>query len=219
MKRRDLTTLLALSPLAGLTAPALAQGGPVEGKQYLKLAKVQPTTPGKIDVIEFFFYRCPHCFALDPLVEAWKKTLPADVNFRRVPIGTPAQLKILIRMFYALEAMGQNEATHSAIFNAIHREHLALDDEKSIVEFLGRIGQDTEKFKQVFNSFSMQSKVQQANALASAYNVDSVPALAVAGRYVTGPSQAGTPGQSELVQGQQALAVVDYLIKLARNKG
>lgn len=215
MKRRSLNTLFALSPLTGL---AHAQGAPVEGKHYTKLTQTQATTPGKVEVIEFFFYRCPHCFVLDPLVETWKKTLPPDVAFRRVPIGTAAQLKILTRMYYALESMGQTEATHTAIFNAIHRDRLALDDEKSIVEFLGKIGQDTAKFKQAFNSFSMQSKVQQANALSSAYKVEGVPALAVAGRYVTSPSQAGAPGQAEIVQGQQALAVVDYLIKLARAK-
>jgi thiol:disulfide interchange protein DsbA len=218
MKRRELNSLLALAPLAGTAGLAQAQGGPVEGKHYAKLGQVQPTTPGKIEVIEFFFYRCPHCYALDPIVEVWKKGLPPDVLFRRVPIGTAAQLKILIRMYYALESMGQTEATHTAIFNAIHRDHLELADEAGIVDFLQRIGQDTAKFKQAFNSFGIQTKVQQANKLAEAYGVDGVPALCVAGRWRTSPGQAGQPGASELVQGQQALAVVDYLIKLSRGK-
>jgi protein dithiol oxidoreductase (disulfide-forming) len=216
MKRRDLSTLIALSPLAGT---ALAQGAPVEGKHYARLAQPQPGTPGKVEVLEFFFYRCPHCFALDPILEAWVKQLPADVSFKRVPIGQQAVLKLHTRMYYALESMGQTAATHMAIFNAIHRERQDLDDEKSIVALMTRLGQDPAKFKQAFSSFGVMTKAQQAIKLADTYGVESVPALAVGGRFRTSPAMAGAPGQPEHVQGQQALAVADYLIKLSRGKG
>jgi protein dithiol oxidoreductase (disulfide-forming) len=216
MKRRDLTTLIALTPLAGT---ALAQGAPVEGKHYARLSQPQPGSPGKVEVIEFFFYRCPHCFAFDPLVEAWHKALPADVTFRRVPIGQQAVLKLHTRMYYALEAMGQTAATHTAIFNAIHRERQDLDDEKSIVALMTRLGQDPVKFKQAFSSFGVQTKAQQALKLAEAFNVEGVPALGVGGRFRTAPSMAGAPGQPEHVQGQQALAVAEHLIRLSRGKG
>lgn len=215
MKRRDLSALIALSPLAEL---ASAQGAPAEGKHYIRLGQAQPTTPGKIEVIEFFFYLCPHCFAFDPVLELWLKTLPPDVSFRRVPIGTQAQLKLLAKAYYALESLGQTHATHTALFNAIHRDRLDLSTEDKLLAFLGRIGQDPARVKQALNSFGVQTKSQQGLKLAEAYGVDSVPQLAVGGRWRTGPSLAGTPGQSEAVQGQQACAVADFLIKQARGK-
>ncbi len=221
MKRRELSTLLALTGLSCLSALpglSLAQGGPVEGKHYARLPQPQPGAPGKIEVIEFFFYSCPHCFAFDPVLEAWVKQLPPDVSFKRVPIGQQAVLKLLTRMYYALESMGQTQATHAAIFNAIHRDRADLSDEKSIAALMGRLGQDEAKFKQAFASFGVQTKAQQAIKLAEAYGVDSVPALAIGGRYRTGPSMAGSPGTSEVLQGQQAVAVADYLIKLVRGK-
>lgn len=219
MKRRDLAQLLALTALPALPGLSLAQGVPVEGKQYVRLAQPQPGPAGKIEVIEFFFYRCPHCFAFDPVLESWVRQLPADVSFRRVPVGQQAVLKLHTRMYYALEAMGQTHATHSAIFNAIHVERQDLDDEKSIVALMTRLGQDANKFKQAFSSFGVMTKAQQALKLAEAYGVDGVPALGVGGRFRTAPSMAGSPGQPETVQGQQALVVADYLIKLSRGKG
>lgn len=215
MKRRDLSALLALAPLADL---ASAQGAPVEGKHYIRLGQALPSTPGKIEVVEFFFYLCPHCFAFDPVLEQWLKTLPADVSFRRVPIGTQAQLKLLAKAYYGLESLGQTHATHSALFNAIHRERLDLSTEDKLLAFLGRIGQDPARVKQAMNSFGVQTKAQQGLKLAESSGVDSVPQLTIAGRWRTGPGIVGAPGQAEAVSGQQACAVADYLIKQARGK-
>jgi thiol:disulfide interchange protein DsbA len=207
MKRRDLNTLLALSPLAGL---AQAQDGPVEGKHYLRLGQQQPTPADKIEVIEFFRFTCPHCYSLDPAVEAWKTRLPQDVSFRQVPIGAGLIDKLLARTHFALEAMGQASAVHATLFNAIHRDHVELEDEKAISAFIGRLGLDTAKFKQAFDSFSMQSKLQQGNAQFKAYGLEFVPTLVVAGRYTTSLSMAGSPGQT--------VAVTDFLINRIRNK-
>jgi len=215
MKRRD--TLFTLAA-AGLVPKAWAQGAPVEGKQYVRLGQTLPSTPGKIEVIEFFFYRCPHCNAFDPQLEAWVHQLPADVSFRRIPVGQQAVLKLHQRMYYALEAMGAlTPAVHSGIFNAFHRGGVDADDEAAVVALVGRLGVDTAKFKATFNSFGVQTKVSQGTKLAEICGVEGVPALVIAGRWRTSPGQAGSPGQSELAQGQQALVVADALIKMARS--
>lgn len=215
MKRRHATAALVA---AGLAPLAQAQGGPVEGRQYVRLGQSLPTTAGKIDVVEFFFYMCPHCNAFDPGLEAWVHQLPADVSFRRVPLGVTLMHKLHQRMFYALEAIGAlTPQVHAGIFNAFHRAGVEATDEAAIVGLVGKLGVDTAKFKAAFNAFGVQAKVNQGLALAQAAGVDTVPALVVAGRWRTSPALAGTPGQSEVAQGQQALAVADFLIKQARS--
>lgn len=219
MKRRDATLALAAAGLLPL-APARAQGGPVEGKQYLRLPQPLPGTPGKIEVIEFFFYRCPHCYAFDPLLEAWVHQLPADVSFRRVPVGGQKILQLHQRMFYTLQAMGAlTPQVHSGIFNAIHRGGADLEDEAAITALVAKLGVDTGRFGATFHAFSIDPKLAQGAKLAEACGIDTVPALVVGGRWRTSPSLAGTPGQSEQAEGQQALAVADWLVKLSRGKG
>jgi len=151
-------------------------------------------------------------------LEAWVHQLPADVSFRRIPVGQQAVLKLHQRMYYALEAMGAlTPAVHSGIFNAFHRGGVDADDEAAVVALVGRLGVDTAKFKATFNSFGVQTKVSQGTKLAEICGVEGVPALVIAGRWRTSPGQAGSPGQSELAQGQQALVVADALIKMARS--
>lgn len=214
MKRRELNALLALGALTGANA---AHAAPAEGKQYVRLGQALPAAPGKVEVIEFFFYRCPHCFAFDPLLETWAHQQPADVTFRRVPVGQQALLKLHQRMFYALDAMGAMSPTvHSGIFNAFHRQGVDVTDEASAVALAQRLGVDAPRFRQAFNSFGVQGKIAQGAKLAELCGVDTVPALVVGGRFRTGPGMGATPGQSELVNGQQTLVVADHLIKLAR---
>lgn len=217
MKRRNLALALTAT---GLAPAAFAQGGPVEGRHYVRLRQPLPTTPGKVEVVEFFFYRCPHCFAFDPLLEAWVHRLPADVSFRRVPVGAQALLRLHQRMFYALEAMGAlTPAVHAGIFNAFHRQGVEAKDEAGVTALVGRLGVDTPRFKQAFASFGVQGKGTQGQKLAELAGADAVPALVVGGRWRTGPGMGATPGQSEETSGQQALAVADFLIKLSRGKG
>lgn len=219
MKRREFNTLVGLTALsATLPNLALAQGGPVEGRHYQRLTQALPTPPGKIELVEFFWYGCPHCYAFDPVLEAWLKTLPADVSFRRVHVGFRANIKLHQKLFYALEAMGKEAEVHDRVFAAFHRDRLNLDDEASIVDLVGKLGIDQAKFKNAFNSFGVQTKAQQATKLSEDFRIDGVPALGVAGRFLTSPSMAGVRGTPEIVQGQQAVAVADFLIKLARGK-
>jgi thiol:disulfide interchange protein DsbA len=217
MRRRD--AALALTA-AGLAPAAFAQGGPVEGRHYVRLGQPLPATPGKVEVVEFFFYRCPHCFAFDPLLESWVHQLPADVGFRRVPVGQQALLKLHARMFHALEAMGAlTPAVHTGIFNAFHRQRMEANDEAAVVALVGRLGVDTTKFKQAFSSFGVQAKVAQGQKLAELAGADAVPALVVGGRWRTAVGMGANPSQSEAAQGQLTLAVADFLVKLSRGKG
>lgn len=219
MKRREFNTLVGLTALsAALPNLALAQGGPIEGRQYQRLNQTLPTPPGKIEVVEFFWYGCPHCYTFDPVLEAWIKTLPADVSFRRVHVGFRANIKLHQKLFYALEAMGKEAEVHDRVFAAFHRDRLNLDDEASIIALVGKLGLDQAKFKDAFNSFGVQTKAQQATKYSEDFRIDGVPALGIGGRFLTSPSMAGVPGAPEVTQGQRAVAVADFLIKLARGK-
>ncbi|MCV2351379.1 thiol:disulfide interchange protein DsbA/DsbL [Paucibacter sp. Y2R2-4] len=213
-RRRFNASLLGSAALtaAGLPQLSWAQGGtPVEGTQYQRLAQPLPAAAsGKIEVFEFFLYTCPHCYALDPLLSAWSKQLPADVVLRRIHVGVGAMHKLHQRMFYALEAMGRLGDLHEAVFKAFHVDHAELTDEKSITALMGKLGVDTAKFSAAFNSFGAQTRLGQMAKLATDYKVEGVPALGVGGRYLTAPSMA--KGNA------QALAVTDHLIKLVRGK-
>ncbi|RZL37537.1 MAG: thiol:disulfide interchange protein DsbA/DsbL [Rubrivivax sp.] len=220
MKRRDALTLAAAAAgVCGVAPVARAQGGGlVEGRHYARLGQPLPGTAGKIEVIEFFFYKCPHCFAFDPLLAAWVQKLPADVSFRRVPVGQQAVLKLHQRMFYALDAMGAlTPPVHAGIFNALHRGGVEADDEAAVVALVGRLGLDTAKFKAALSSFGVQGRLAQGQKLAELAGVENVPALVIGGRWRTAPGMAGQPGQSEAMQGQQALAVASLLVEAARS--
>jgi thiol:disulfide interchange protein DsbA len=194
----------------GLTGPAAAQGGPVEGTHYVRLSQPVPAAGGgKVEVIEFFWYGCPHCNAFEPTLDAWAKRLPADVAFRRVPVAFRDEpFGAHQRIYYALEAMGQLEAVHRKVFYAIHNERARLDKPADIAAFMKKNGLDDAKFLDVYNSFSVQTKCRQAKQLSEAYKIDGVPAIGVQGRYYTSVGLAGSP--------DRALAVTDFLIQQAR---
>jgi protein dithiol oxidoreductase (disulfide-forming) len=211
MKRRDFSLQLAAAGLGALWAgTAFGQGGPVEGTHYSRLAQPAPVSApaGKIEVVEFFSYGCPHCYALEPTLEAWAKRLPADVVFKRVPVGFNAQYENYQKIFYALEAMGQVEHMHQKVFNAIHQQRQRLDKEADIAAFMQANGVDGAKFIELYKSFSVQSKARQAQQLANSYKIEGVPAMGVQGRYLTSGSMAGS--------NERALAVTDALVQMAR---
>lgn len=190
---------------------ARAQGVPVEGKQYVRLGQPLAGTAGKVEVIEFFWYGCPHCYSFEPALDAWVKKLPADVAFRRVPVAFreepfgPHQ-----RIYFALEALGKIEAMHRKVFFAIHSERQRLDKPADIAAFMAKNGIDSAKFLDAYNSFGVQAKQRQARQLTEAYKVGEVPTLGIAGRYYTTGGLAGTP--------ERSLAVADYLIVQSRKK-
>lgn len=215
MQRREFSTALAANGLGlslGLTVggTALAQGGPVEGQHYVRLSQPAPVSApsGKIEVVEFFSYGCPHCNALEPTLEDWLKKLPADVAFRRVPVGFNAAYESYQRLFFALEAMGKLELMHKRIFAAIHQQRQFLDKESDQIAFLTANGVDGTVFAKTTKEFHVATKTQQAKRLSEAYKIDGVPAIGVHGRYYTAGSLAG--------DNRRALAVADFLIQRVR---
>ena len=218
IKRREFSAGLLGAGLAStamcVPKPARAQGGPVEGTHYVRLSQPVPTVAeaGKIEVIEFFWYGCPHCNAFEPTLDAWAKKLPADVAFRRVPVAFREEPFVAHqRIFYALEAMGQVEAMHRKVFYAIHNDRARLDKAAEIAAFMGKNGIDEKKFLEVFNSFTVQTKSRQAKQLAEAYKIDGVPALGIQGKYFTSGTLAGNT--------DKALEVTNFLLQRARKAG
>ncbi|MEO8151638.1 MAG: thiol:disulfide interchange protein DsbA/DsbL [Rhizobacter sp.] len=214
MNRRDFSAQLmglGLGTAALSTGlPAHAQGKPVEGTQYVRLGTLAPVNapPGKIEVIEFFWYACPHCNAFEPALDAWQKSLPADVAFHRVPVAFRDIYVPQQQMFYALEAMGKVEAMHRRVFYAIHNDRQRLEKPEEIAAFMEKSGIDRTKFMDAFNSFSVQTKTKQATRLAEAYKIDGVPAIGINGRFFTSGTLAGTP--------EKALVVTEYLLQTLR---
>lgn len=210
MKRRDFSRTLLGSAAAGLTFPALAQGGaPVEGKAYVRLAQPQPVPAGKIEVLEFFWYGCPHCNVFEPALEAWVKKLPADVAFKRVPVAFREEpFAAHQKIYYTLEALDLVDSLHRKVFYAIHNDRARLDKPADIEAFVKKNGADPVKFMEVYNSFGVQTKALQARKLAEAYKIDGVPSIGVNGRYYTSGTLAGSA--------EQSLAVADHLIKRSR---
>jgi thiol:disulfide interchange protein DsbA len=216
MNRREFSALFAAGLGAGTTGlalPARAQGGaPVEGTHYVKLSQPLPVAAGKIDVIEFFWYGCPHCNAFEPTLDAWQKKLPPDVAFRRVPVAFREEPFVAHqKIFYALDAMGLIPTMHRKVFYAIHGERQRLDKPADIAAFMQKNGVDSAKFLENFNSFSVQTKARQATKLAESYKIDGVPAIGIQGKYFTSGSLAGSA--------EGALSVTDYLIQRVRKGG
>lgn len=202
----------SVAALAAVPGAALAQQtqSPHEGTEYLRLAQPQaPDAPaGKIEVIEFFWYSCPHCNALEPGFEAWVKKLPADVVVHRVPIRFNIGMEPQQRLYYTLEALGKLDALHTKVFNAIHDQHLPLTTADRITDWAVQQGLDKAQFTAAYNSFGVQSKVQRATHLMEAYKIDGVPTIAVNGKYTTSPTNAGSS--------LGTLQVADFLIGLER---
>lgn len=200
---------------------AQAQGSFVEGKHYLRLSQRQPVAApaGKIEVVEFFWYGCPHCHAFEPTLDAWARKLPADVTFRRVHVGFRPTFEPHQRLFATLEAMGLIEPLHRKVFHAIHQDGQRLDKPELIFDFVTRNGVDRAKFIETYNSFGIQTKVRQGKQLAEAYKIDGVPALGIHGRYYTSPALAGGEGVPEMEGQLRALALTDQLVAQIRKGG
>ena len=213
MKRREFTVAASVG-LIGLPATGVyAQARkPDAGADYLVLDKHAPVeaAAGKIEVVEFFWYKCPHCNAFEPALEAWIKRLPSDVALRRVPVGFRDDFAPLQRLFYALEAMGQLDKLHARVFAAIHVQKKPLDTGPQIADWVAEQGVDKAKFMEQYNSFSVSTKVTKATQLQNLYRVEGVPALGVAGRFYTD----GTLSKNM----DRALQTIDFLIGEVRAK-
>ena len=210
LNRRVFSTAVVSTGLGVLTLSAAAQTpAPTEGVQYTRVQPALPTQSGtKIEVLEFFSYACPHCSAFEPTLEAWVKTLPADVSFRRVPVPFLMNAEGFQRLYYTLETLGKLDALHRKVFTAVHVDRVRLDKPADMAELAAKNGIDSAKFLDVYNSFSVANSVTKAKRLVGEYKLESVPALAVHGKYMTSPSQAGSA--------ENTLTTANYLIAQAR---
>jgi thiol:disulfide interchange protein DsbA len=214
MNRREFSVAAAAvmgMAALGLPQALLAQGvKPQPGKDYVPLDKraAVDAPAGKVEVIEFFWYSCPHCNAFEPRFEAWMKKQPADVAVKRVPVAFRDDFVPQQRLYYTLEAMGKVDELHAKVFHAIHADHEQLNREEPILAWAGKQGLDQGKFKELYNSFSVASKARRASQLQDAYKVQGVPALGIAGRYYTDGDLAGNI--------DRALLVTDYLVAETR---
>jgi len=196
-----------------LFAAGLAQAQPAAGVEYRELAAAQPAdNPGKIEVLEFFWYGCPHCYTFEPVLAPWVKKLPKDTHFRRLPAMFNEEYARGARAYYALEAIGEAERVHKALFDAVHTgSRLRVADEAALTEWLGKQGVDTKKFAAAYRSFSVEGKLKRAAQLTQAYKIDGVPSMAVNGRYVV--------NTDNIKSFEQLLSVTDYLIEQSRKTG
>ena len=213
---RLLATLgLGLAMTGAMASPA----APQNGIEYRTLERAQPTDGGnKIEVTEFFWYSCPHCYVLEPTLAEWVKKQGDKIDFKRVPINVRDTFIPQQKLYYALEAMGKSEELQRKIFNAIHVERQALDTDATILDFVGKQGIDKQKFTATYNSFGTSSKVKRALVLQEAYKIDGVPTLAIDGKYITSPSIVGNAmggRQPEQVLATSTMQVMDALVAKA----
>jgi thiol:disulfide interchange protein DsbA len=199
---KRLFTLLTLFCLSGIVA---AQGQKIEeGFDYRILPIAQPLdSKGKVEVIEFFWYGCPHCYDFEPELISWVKRQPKDVVFRRVPVAFRDDFMPHSQLFYALEAMGKGDAFNEKVMYAMHKENKRLLTEAEIADWVASQGIDRNTFLASYRSFAVVSKARTAKQLAEAYRIDGVPTIVMQGKYVTSPSIAGTKAK--------AIVVMDHL--------
>lgn len=195
---------LALALVAGSAAAQLKAG-----RDYKPLANPQAVESGeKIQVLEFFWYGCSHCYDLEPFLKKWTAKLPKDVEFRRIPAIPTERWAPNARTFYTLEALGLLEKLHGEVFDAIHIDRVNFNDERVQLDWMAKKGVDPAKFSEAWKSFSVQSKTKRAVQQTQANDISGVPTLVVDGKYQTSVSMAGSH--------EALLKVLDELIVKAR---
>lgn len=202
-----LTLFRRTAAVAALGISALLPFAAAQAESYTTLNPPQPSdTTGKIEVLEFFAYTCPHCNVMEPMVQKWAKTLPQNVVLKGVPVAFNASMADLQKLYYSLESLNRLDL-HSKVFEAIHDQRKRIYDAKAIADWIQEQGIDRQQFLDVFNSFGIQSKVTRANELAKAYQIQGTPSLAVGGKYVTSPSQTGGY-ENTITQAQKLVEMV-----------
>lgn len=203
LKTLKLKVLLLL--FVPLFACAAEDSPYTEGKHYFKLDnEVDTSDQTKVEVLELFWYGCPHCYALEPRLAPWVRGLPDYVEFERMPAVVGRGWDIHARAYYAAEILGVLENTHRPLFDALHKERQRLLDQSSLARFYATMGVDEDKFNKTYESFAVNSKINQAAKKQRDYQISGVPAIIVNGKY-------RVPAQNEMLE------VVDYLVEKERN--
>jgi thiol:disulfide interchange protein DsbA len=198
------STMAAATPTA---VAANANSGPAlwqEGTNYTRLVPAQPTAvgAGQVEVLEFFWYGCPHCYALEPLIESWRKTKPGFITFIRVPVMWSEAHRSTARLYYTLESMGKLDALHGEVFKEIHVNNdplIATDPndtagaERIETAFVTKLGVPEDAFKKAYHSFAVETALQRADQLGQRYRIEGVPTFVVNGKYMADVRSAGSP--------------------------
>ncbi len=212
---RLLQRLFAIACFGLIAASAVAApNAPAEGKEYQRLSQAVPTDTGKkVEVLEFFWYNCPHCYQFEPHLAEWSKKQGDRIVVKRVPVGFRESFVPQQKLYYALEAMNRLDL-HRAVFDAIHANRQKLDREEQIMAFIEKQGVDMKKFTDTFNSFTVQSKVNRVRQLQETFRIDGVPTVVIDGQYITSPSIVGQTmrGSSEEQMNAATLQVMDALV-------
>jgi thiol:disulfide interchange protein DsbA len=201
--------------LAASTVPCLAfaqaASAPKELKDFRPVTPPQPVeNSNKIEVLEFFQYTCPHCMSYEPVLAPWRKRLPADVEYRRIPISWDQTNLPHVRTYYTLEALGKVDELHTKVFRAVQLERRPMLKPDEIADFMASNGLDRKQWLDAYNSFSVGARANRAGQVWRGYKIDGTPAMAVDGKFVTAPSMVGSR--------EGSLAVLDHLIQRARSE-
>lgn len=208
--RRRVTRALAGLPLTAFLASAYAQSRARVNYEYRNIDPQPIATGDRIEVIEFFWYGCPYCNALQPSLEAWAKRKPADVELRHIPAVFRQSWVPHARVFYTLEALGELGRLHQTVYRSYHMENERLSSTDSTADWAARHGIERGRWVTAFESADVSRKVDQAVAATRAYSIEGTPSLVVDGRYVT------STAMSETVAG--VITILDEVIVIARNR-
>lgn len=210
LKRFFLT--LSLTFLAPLLACAQAADSYQAGEHYDVISPaIRTASPGKIEVAEFFWYGCSHCYTFEPLVGQWKKTLAEDVAFRGIPAMWGGAMELHARAYYASQALGVEEKMTPVLFQAMNVDRKPLRSEAEIAQLFAEHGVSEEDFMKAFKSFGVDSQVRQANATARSARITGTPSLMVNGKYLITARKAGSSANM--------LKVAEYLVAQERDAG
>jgi thiol:disulfide interchange protein DsbA len=207
---KEITVALSVLLIAGLCGMVnIVYAGPVEGQDYKVLANPQPTrNKAQIEVIEFFWYGCPHCNNLHLPLKSWLKSKPDDVDFRYVPAIFRGNWEPGAKIYYTLETMGGMDDLHDKIYDAIHRDKINLNDEATLFGWLEKQGVDRDKFVKIYHSFTMQNQIARSKQMMQQYQLSGVPILVVEGKYLVSGKPGGAP--------QDTVATLEKVIDMAR---
>jgi protein dithiol oxidoreductase (disulfide-forming) len=189
---RILATIFLLTGMS-VTAISSARAEIVEGRDYTTLSHPQPAGENNIEVLEFFWYGCPHCYELHPRIKAWLKRKPNDVSFRYVPAVFRANWIPGAKTFYALEALGVSDKLHDKVYDAIHLDKVDLTKDEILFDWVAKQGVDRQKFIDAYNSFAVQNQVTRTTRMSKDYGLAGVPAVVVDGKYLTSGRMGSTP--------------------------
>lgn len=202
--RNALLSILAVSFMAQATAATFE-----EGKHYQELdTPVRTASDSGIEVAEVFWYGCPHCYTFKPLIESWAEDRADDVDYVKIPAALGNSWEPHAKAFYALEAMGELDKVHDALFDALAGERRPLNSGEVLADFVANHGVDGEEFLKNYNSFGVNAKMQQAQSKIRGARVTGTPTMIVNGKYRVTASMAGGH--------EKVLEVVDYLIEQER---